>query len=238
VAEVFFEGQSDETVARAWDWIRMRFHWSTSAVFHELAERVAPRGVVEKSPFAVQSYENLERLRTFFPGARFIHLVRHPRASCASILKFEPAMQLLVRLATEHDFSTDPPTLDPQLRWYESHVRIIQFTETLPPTQWLRFRGEEFLKDPREHLRLVADWLGVRTDDAAIEEMMHPERSPFSRLGPSSAQYGSDPAFLESPEFRRFHDKFESLDEPLPWRPDGCGFLVEVRELARYFGYP
>ncbi|MGA7385874.1 MAG: sulfotransferase [Methylocella sp.] len=237
VAEFFFGEQTDETVAEAKVWIRTRFDWETSTAFHELTDRVAPRIAVEKSPFSVRSYKNLERLRIFFPDARFIHLVRHPRPTCASLLKFDRAANLLGTVAKGYDFSTNPPTLDPQLWWYECHMRIKRFTEELPATHWIRLRGEEFLKEPRGHLRLVAEWLGLRSDDAAIEEMMHPERSPFAHFGPPSAKYGNDPAFLESPEFRPFHDKSESLDNSLSWRPDGRGFRLDVRELAREFGY-
>ena len=237
VAELFFGEQTEATVAESWGWITARFHWDTAAVFHELTDRVAPRIGVEKSPLAVHSHDNMVRLLRFFPDARFIHLVRHPETTCASLLKFELAAMVLATFGDGYDFSTDPPTLDPQLWWYESHMRIKTFTEGLPPDRWLRVRGEAFLAEPHEHLRLVADWLGLRSDDAAIEEMMHPERSPFSRNGPPSAQCGNDLAFLESPEFRPFHDKSGPLDGALAWRPDGCGFLLEVRDLAREFGY-
>jgi len=173
----------------------------------------------------------------FFPNARFIHLIRHPMATCESLLKFETGSNILANFAGGYDFSTDPPTLDPQMWWYESHVRINSFIERLPPDQWLRFRGEEFLGDPDRHLRMVTDWLGLRGDAEAIEEMKHPERSPYACFGPESAPYGGDHGFFRSPEFRVFRPKSESLDEALPWRKDGCGFLLEVRALARSYGY-
>jgi hypothetical protein len=30
------------------------------------------------------------------------------------------------------DFSTDPPTFDPQIEWHQSHARILTFLRTVP----------------------------------------------------------------------------------------------------------
>ena len=77
----------------------------------------------------------------------------------------------------------------------------------------------------------------MRADAEAIDEMKHPERSPYACFGPPGARYGNDTFFLESPALRPARAKPQSLDGPLSWRDDGREFSAEVRELAQRFGY-
>jgi hypothetical protein len=98
-------------------------------------------------------------------------------------------------------------------------------------------RGEDLLAEPEKHLTDIARWAGLRTDAAAIDEMMHPERSPFACFGPINALFGNDPNFLAGPEFRPHKPKVPPLDSPAPWRDDGKGLYPEVIELAQWFGY-
>jgi hypothetical protein len=237
VAQIYGGRQTEDDVGEAFRWIRRHSNLDTGQVFRLLAEQLEPRITVEKSPYSASKDEYLARLLQFFPNARFIHLVRHPRSTCASLMNFENAKRLLTRSNLAYDFSTNPPTLDPQMWWYDNHMRIKSFTAALPAEQWLRLRGEAFLTEPEAHLRGVSEWLGLPCDDAAVERMMHPEESPFACIGPPSAAYGNDHDFLEKPEFRQFRDKGDNLDEALAWRGDGCGFLREIKELAQEFGY-
>jgi len=98
-------------------------------------------------------------------------------------------------------------------------------------------RGEDIMADPRTKLTEIVRWLGWRDDDAAIDEMMHPERSPFACFGPVDALFGNDPKFLAGPTFRPHKPKIPKMDAPLPWRTDGKGFYPQVVSLAREFGY-
>ena len=90
---------------------------------------------------------------------------------------------------------------------------------------------------PGRGLRQVLAWLGLRTDDEAIEEMKHPERSPYACYGPPSAYFGNDRAFLRGPVLRPARAEKHSLEGPLSWCDDGREFSAEVRELAQKFGY-
>ena len=74
-------------------------------------------------------------------------------------------------------------------------------------------------------------------DDGAIAAMLHPEQSPFARLGPFGAHLGDEPEFLRDPAFRAGTAKEEQLEGPLPWRSDGSGFEPEVIARARALGY-
>jgi hypothetical protein len=92
--------------------------------------------------------------------------------------------------------------------------------------------------NPDLYLAEVVEWLGLRTDEQAIEEMKHPERSPFASVGPINAPFGNDGKFLHDPRLRPLRPgKEPSLEGPLAWREDGKGFSPEVMQLAAEFGY-
>jgi hypothetical protein len=237
VAELFGGAQTPQTVALAERWLEIRANCSCVSVFRELAERVSPRVLVEKSPRSVMSVEYLYRAVQAFPETRFIHLLRHPRTQGESLWKL--GGELAARNMRGLDYGTDPPTVDFQKAWYSMNVNILTFLAGLPEEQQLQIRGEQIMRDPATHLREIAGWLGLRTDDQAVEAMLHPERSPFACVGPVGAALGNDPSFLREPALRPIKSDSQepSLDGPLPWREDGGEFSDEVRELAMEFGY-
>ena len=142
-----------------------------------------------------------------------------------------------VEYADSFDYSTTPPTLDPQIVWHDYHRNILDVIDPIPNQQKIRIRGEDLLSRPDDHLRKLAGWLGLRSDRRAIQEMKHPERSPFACYGPRGARFGNDPSFLKSPTLRPYREKRQDLEGPLSWRPDGAGFSTRVKRLARQFGY-
>jgi Sulfotransferase family len=235
VAQLYMERQTFEAIEQARIWLRERSGTRVVTLFRELIARVAPRVVVEKSVSTIWRWEHLVRLRCSFPHARFIHLTRHPRAQCESMLE---VIQKEPRFKREMlDYTTEPPTIDPQILWYRHHSNIKRFLALIPKEQQLHIRGEETLQNPDLHLRRIAGWLGLRTHDAAIEDMKHPERSPFSVVGPLNAPFGNDPKFLLDPLLRPGRARPQCLDGPVSWRADVDGFRPEVRELATEFGY-
>jgi hypothetical protein len=262
VAELYFGGQTEATVRRARGWLRRRLHLSTGALLEALAERIAPRLLVDKSPNTVWSIDYLRRAHAMFPQARFIHLTRHPRGYGESVLKYlafnrqlwevehggslPPSHWLLLlctfpppAVAAGEAPQPAPPagTLDPQWSWYALNRNVLDFLEGVPAAQSYRVRGEDILADPGNVLVPLADWLGLRDDPEAVEPMKHPERSPYACLGPPPALYGNDILFLQSPALRPGRAEPLSLEGPLSWQPDGGGFAPEVRQLAQEFGY-
>jgi hypothetical protein len=253
VAELFFGGQTEITVKQAAGWLRRRSHFTTGMLMEALAQRVHPLILVDKSPSVVYSVKFLERIDGLFPRARYIHLLRHPRAHAESVMKFIeerkrhgpiPASHWLLHLSTYTDLSGEASDvldrsreLDPQKGWYVLNHNINEFFKTLPEDRKLRVRGEDLLQAPDEPLKQIVEWLGLRSDNEAIEEMKHPERSPYACYGPPGATYGNDSFFLRSPELRPARAKLQSLEGPLSWREDGEGFLWEVKKLAQEFGY-
>ncbi len=236
VAQLVGGAQTVQTVALAQRWIAIRANRRCVSVFQELAAQANPRILVEKSPRTILKAEYLWRARRAFPGARYIHLLRHPRSQCESLWKLGGQAAAVQMDAL--DYSTTPATLDPQKAWFGMHVNILTFLAGVPPSQQLRVQGEAVLGDPPRALQQIAAWLGLRTDWQAIEEMLHPERSPFARIGPPGARLGNDPNFLRQPRLRPSSSLQEPrLDGPLPWRNDHEGFTAEVRQLAHEFGY-
>lgn len=252
VAELIFGAQTEENVVRAQGWIRRRFHLSTGHMLELLAEAVAPRIVVEKTPGTVYNRLFLQRFGAMFPDAHYLHLVRHPRGNAESVLKalddlrlFGAPMQWVIDLAS---YPTIAPNqlpdsrykaaeLDPQKGWYVLNQNIRGFLRTVPPERKLRVRGEDVISDPDKMLREIARWLGVRTDSEAIAAMKHPEQSPYACPGPPGAQYGNDPLFVRNPTLRPGRARSQSVEGPLTWRKDGAEFLPEVKKLAAEFGY-
>jgi hypothetical protein len=255
VAELHFGGQTEATVRRASGWLRRRLHLSTGVVMEDLAERVRPLIPVDKSAALVWRLDALRRTYAMFPCARFVHLVRHPRGHGESVLKLlayragqgpVPPSHWLMRLSSYGPPAADgeprPPAADgaapdPQWGWYALNRNIVKFLAEVPPAQVYRVRGEDLLTDPDAELPRLARWLGLRDDAAAVEEMKHPERSPYARFGPPGARYGNDMFFLKDPVLRPQRARPTSLEGPLPWRRDGGGLAPEVCRLARELGY-
>jgi hypothetical protein len=245
VAEICFGEQTLRSVASAEAWLRRRRTETSGMVLEELARAVFPSALIDKSPSTVYSMESMQRVLRFFPEARFIHLVRHPRSYCDSVVKY---MDLLATPAyrprdrqVEDDLAPqwirdlahwplagrDDSAVDPQGGWYVLNGNVVTFLASVPADRWSIVRGEDLLRSPVEALGGLLAWLGLRTDPAAIEPMLHPERSPYAHFGPPGARLGSDILFLERPALRA----------PGESRPTLEGLAPEVVELARRFGY-
>ena len=262
VAQVCFGQQTEESVRLATAWLRRRSPHTSGMVFEELAREVHPLILVDKSPSMVYGIETMRRAHQFFPEARFIHLVRHPRGYCESVLRYldilmRPEYQprgrkteigeapaWITHLASfprssihHHTYAESAAELDPQGGWYVLNMNVLTFLKSISKSHWITVRGEDLLAEPQEGLRWIAEWLGLRADIEAVEQMTHPEQSPFARFGPPGARLGNDILFLERPALRRTRAREQSLEGPLSWRPDGGSFLPDVVELSRYLGY-
>jgi hypothetical protein len=235
VAHVYSGEQTLKSLDMARRWILTRLDRGTDSVYQELCARVAPLRIIDKSPVYSLRPEYLARAAHAFPDARYLHLVRHPRTQGISIMKV--AKGLMAILANSIDYSTESPTIDPQISWYAMQKNIVEFLDGIPPERKLQMQGEIVLNNREESLAAICRWLDMPHDAAAIEAMLHPERSPFACLGPLGAHLGNDINFLRSPALRDGEISTAELDGPLPWRSDGKGFSPEVAEMARRLGY-
>lgn len=239
VAQVYAGEQTIETVEMARHWVMARQDRTTGAVHRELCAKIAPLALVQKSPRYMRRFAYLEYLLETFPNARYIHLLRHPRAVGESFLKMDdPAYRMLACASCGAvDASGPVPVADPQILWHDYHLRILRLQKLVSPAQWLQVRGEDFLADLDRHLVQLCEWLGISAVPDAIAAMKRPEESPFACFGPPNALMGNDPNFLRSPQLRPYEPREQSLRGPLPWRADGAPFHRRVVELAHSLGY-
>jgi len=235
IAQLYAGEQTMASVEMARRWIKKRYSWTSEQLYHELAAKVAPLRIIDKSPKYATSPQALKRIRQVFPNAHYLYLIRHPRTQGVSMMKL--ANGALAGINRSLDYSTDPPTVDPQLLWYKTQRTVLDFLSTVPAHQQMRVRGEELLSDPQPELEKICHWLDLQWDDSVFTAMTRPQDSIYARFGPYGAHLGNDPNFLRSPAFRYQKIAPSKLGGPLPWRPDGMGFLVEIMELARELGY-
>lgn len=220
--------QTEDGIRRARAWIEDRRDWTATQVWDHLQERIGPdRMMVEKSPRNTFHADNLRRLLRIFPNANFLHLIRHPRSHGKSVL------DLMKTQGNGQAFN------DPEETWLNIQSNVLELRAELPPGQYMRIKGEMLLSDPKFYLRQICQWLDLDDGDDAIEAMLHPENSPYARIGPPSAKFGNDPNFLENPklDFERLaRIKEGSLEGEIAWKP-GQEFRKETLHLARQFGY-
>jgi hypothetical protein len=223
--------QTDATIKDAEAWIRDKSDWSGKQVFEHIQGLIGDRILVEKSPTTVMEHDNLKRIHRAFPEASYIHLIRHPRAVCKSLISLHDGNEGVARLPDA--------AIDPEQVWLQAHANVIAFAERLAVGQMLRIRAEEFLGGLDIYLEQIAQWLGLGRDDEAIAPMLYPERSPYARCGPDGAKYGNDRDFLLKPEIDL--NRVGEINElRLSGGLDGSkgdSFSSETVRLAKQFGY-
>jgi len=244
VAELGLGGQTEENINVAGKWLEEHQNISTADIYNDLVDWAMPKRLVDKSPIYVYSAETLQRIKQAFPEAYFLHLTRHPRATCDSILKLRDVvkegmnkMQVgnKARELVKKRYDRIAQIDDPDSLWLKPHVRIIEFLEDIPDSHQIRIKGEDFMTDPDTYLVEVAEWLGISTDKDSIASMRHPEKSPFACYGPKNAKFGNDPSYLEAPEFREYEPREYSL-EPFEGKPE-TGLSEDLMQCAMYFKY-
>ena len=201
----------------------------TTVVMDYLLRLVYPRIAVEKSPATVESGPALARCMGAYPGARYLHLTRHPVSTQRSMLK----------LYSQFYFPAGLPHAERVrqclLSWYSRHLRIVQALQTLPQAQWMRVRAEDLIGDPRAWLPRILDWLGLSHDDAIIDRMLGTQNWEFSAWDGHIGFGGADPKFLADPALRPAAPPERDLIDP-DWDISD-DIRYKIVSLARYLGY-
>lgn len=235
IAEVFLKRQTEKTISVARLWVAKNGRMPTVDLFRKIAERVAPRILVEKSAWTAWRPNNLQRVKEQFPDARYLHLVRHPRSHGRAVIE-TLEREAHFRQAVL-DKSKYPPVIDPQILWFRFHDTIDRFLASIPAERQYCARGEDVLLEPDLQLGEIARWLGLDSTAEIIQNMKHPERSPYATLGPLNAPFGNNSEFLKEPTLQARFATSESLDGPLEWRDGSTGFASNVKARAERFGY-
>ena len=227
VAQIEFGNQSDVAIEKAKAWMAERRDWLITQVMDHIAERCAPRRVIDKSPSTVLWDEALDRAITLCPDAYFLHLYRHPWATTRSIAKI-----------TKYGSGTSRASRkDPETSWYNSNHRIMKASTRIAPGRFMSVRGEDVLRDPEIYLPQICEWLGLETSADDLAAMMHPERSVFACLGPASAPFGNDPNFLRDPVYAKREIPEQSLSTPLDWARPPRRLRPETIAISYQMGY-
>jgi hypothetical protein len=225
VGQLEFGEQSEKSIRSARIWLDGHRGWSVTQFF-SWAQQAIGRRIIDKSPGTVLEKDRLERMLRLYPDARVLHLTRHPRPTCLSILEVWNLRPGRLRKVS-----------DPEESWLNANLNIVEATAGLSGDRLMHIRGEELLASPSTYLPQICDWLGVGFDERAYNAMLHPENSPFACIGPKSAPFGMDPKFLLNPTFEQRTIPPASLQGALEWRASGSGFSEKTIELAHRFGY-
>jgi hypothetical protein len=223
VSDVFFPG-GGKGQGRPRTWIQRRAQFNTVKVFRLIARSARPRNVVERSSTLVLEIRSMQRARTAFPKARFIHIVQHPRQFCTQVCDAIERMAAsrripfwLSRLAcptcSTDENTQEKPEIDPQLAWHQLHKNVCDFLKTVDYDQKSRFRIED--------LEINADPI-LQAFQQQVDLQISPAEESRIKGTAVPPPLGRGKADLEVP-FRR-----GDLVRP---------FLPNVRALAETFGY-
>jgi hypothetical protein len=219
--------QTAGAVERAYRWLERRSHWGVESVFDHLLELVSPQTGVEKSPETSRTDGALQRASAAYPGARILHLVRHPWSTVKSMLE---AWSSLSYWRVDREAA-------PQYClnvWLEQHRRIAKMGKPLGAGRFMRIRAEDMVNRPLDVLPGFCSWMSISNGVESLDEMLHPERSRYASRGPVNAGGGYDPKFMANPRLRRVETPSPFL--PDQWRVDDR-VLRAVVDLAGKFGY-
>ncbi len=228
IAQLHDGTQSYESAERAWRWLCCRRELDVQELLDHLLTLVAPRTAIEKSPETSLTCEALDRAARAYPAARYIHLVRHPWTTVASMATAWGRLS----------YWSVPPAEAAEYCarvWLSQHRRIDAFGSRMGTDRFVRVRAEDLINRPEHVIPQLCGRLGISQNDHCTRPMSSPEMSVFASRGPANASGGLDPKFLDRPH--RHHVLLPSSLDPQPiWSVDGPTRKA-VTCLAREFGY-
>lgn len=231
LAELAFGQKTQADIELARSWLDDNPGLSTPDLFKDMQALARPLQLVEASVLYVYVDGIIERITEAFPTACYLHLSMHPRLTC------ELAYQTIQVPADDaSSASRSALTVHPDAIWFRPHMRILDAMAGVPPVQKMFMRGEDLLSCPERCLAMVGDWLGIRTDDAALASMLGKRGSPSERGASSRLSLAADRQAESTPELSSLQDELTDLDSPLSWDQD-LVFGDRLKQLAEFLGY-
>lgn len=184
--------------------------------YARLTEAVAPRTLVDKSPSYGLHADVLDRAERWFPGCRYVHLVRHPDAVIPSFARLR-----MQRLFGAGDLDGD---VVGEQAWAGINRNLLALRDRVADARWHTVRFEDLAVAPEDTLAALLDFLGLSWDEAVLD--------PFER--------GSNPATFSSLGDPGFHTR-DAIDPDLAdgWlRADPQPRTPQTEAVAADLGYP
>jgi hypothetical protein len=145
---------------------------STQQFYRRMQEWIGDRMLVDKSIFYALNLDILRRAEADFAEAKYIHLVRHPYGMIRS---FEEARLDRVMFRDRHGFTVRELA---ELIWTISHENILEFLKAVPAPRQHRVSFEALVREPREVMEGICQFLGL----AFEAEMLEPYKDPQRRM--------------------------------------------------------
>ncbi len=234
IAQVLAGEQTVDSVEMARRWLLYRAGETTTSVVEELARRVAPRLLVERSILYTDDPATLPRIAADFPESKFIHLTRHPVTQGLDVLGSPEGAVRMLRATTRPGASTGLSN-DPQVDWFESGATVFEFFQSLPNERHRTIRAETLAENSESELQSLCAWVNLPFGSQIYARMCDVASWPFAGPGPFNAVGGTDGERIVGVFGQRAH--LPSLDAALPWHQKKTGLAEPVKTLAREFGY-
>lgn len=229
IAQLHDGSQDPAALGRAQAWMEQRRSAPTTELLNHVLRLVYPRIPVEKSPGTVGSVPTLARCMGAYPGARYLHLTRHPVTSARSML------ELYGKISFPAEMPHDERVRRCLHLWYTSHLRITQALRALPRHRSLRVRSEDLIGNPEATVPRVLGWLGLESSPAIIDRMLHTERWEFAAWDGDRGFGAADPKFLAAPRLHSVPPPEPEVTDPRWGVSDQIARRITA--LARHLGY-
>lgn len=167
----------------------------STRVFLDLQKAVAPRLLVDKTPFYSVHPETLSAIDAAFPDAVYIHLTRHPYGMIRSFERAQLDQLWWPRLTGPG--GGDNPFHARQLAellWTRAAATTTAFLQNIPPERKIHVRYETLVADPLAELQRVCRTLGIAYDPAMMSLHERDAQRMTDGLHAASRMIG-DPSF-------------------------------------------
>lgn len=160
---------------------------TTQEFYRRLQAWIAPRHLVDKTPYYAYALETLNQAEAEFEQPRYVHLVRHPFGMIHSYVNDQTALRLLSSLRY-HSSVAGLPSLTEKLPfpaeaiaeavWLISQQNIATFLATIPTARRLLVHFEELVRQPKAVLQEICAFLAIPFHPA----MLAPYDDPNTRM--------------------------------------------------------
>jgi|GEM_PF-1688956 len=194
---------------------------SIAQVYEKLQALASPGILVDKSPSYGAKPETLSQGKTLFPHAKYIHLVRDPKAVMESIVRNRFDKML--------GHNNDDPWQIAEQTWTSINKNISHFLNDIAPENQLVVLYEELVRHPEAALNSICQFLGIELDPDMLEPYKGEKMT--SGLHANSMSVG-DPNFLQ-------HTAIDASQAD-KWKdalPNDLNLREDTHALAVKFGY-